>query len=93
MQIVTLISDYGNNTYYAAALKARLLAAIPQVSLVDISHQLPAYDLTQTAFLLQSCWQDFPDHTIHLVLVDTNLELHKQLLIGNLGKHWVVTVD
>ncbi len=93
MQIVTLISDYGSNTYYAAALKARLLALMPQVTLVDISHQLPAYDLTQTAFLLQSCWQDFPEQTIHLVLVDTNLEVHKQLLIGSLGKHWIVTVD
>lgn len=93
MQVISLISDYGNKTYYAAALKAKLLSVLPNAILVDISHNLPAFDLIQTAFLLQSCLPDFTHETVHLIAVDTNLDLHKQVLVGKLNNHWFITVD
>lgn len=93
MQVISLISDYGNKTYYAAALKAKLLSVLPSAILVDISHNLPPFDLIQTAFLLQSCLPDFTQETVHLIAVDTNLDLHKQVLVGKLNNHWFITVD
>lgn len=93
MSIITLTSDYGINTYYAAALKARLYALIPGAVVVDISHNLPAYDLVQAAFLLQSCMDDFEGETIHLVAVDTNLVLYQHILLARRKNHWVIAAD
>lgn len=93
MQIITIISDYGENTYYTAALKAKLLDVLPSAMLVDISHHIPSYDLTQAAFLLQNCITDFKDGTIHIVAVETNLKLYKRVLIGKYKNQWVITVD
>ncbi|MBP9186312.1 MAG: SAM-dependent chlorinase/fluorinase [Bacteroidia bacterium] len=93
MKIITLTSDYGLNTYYAAALKARLLGVIPNAVIVDISHNLPSYDLIQGAFLLQSCLNDFTLETIHIVAIDTNLLVHKDILIGKKNNHWVIAAD
>jgi S-adenosyl-L-methionine hydrolase (adenosine-forming) len=93
MSIITLTSDYGANTYYAAALKARLYALMPQAIVVDISHNLPSYDLVQAAFLLQSCMSDFVQETVHLVAVDTNLALYNNILIAKRANHWVICAD
>lgn len=93
MSLITLTSDYGANTYYAAALKARLYALVPDAIVVDISHNLPPYDLVQAAFLLQSCMSDFVQETVHLVAVDTNLVLYNNILIAKRGHHWVICAD
>lgn len=93
MGIVTLTSDYGANTYYAAGLKARLYALLPQVMLVDISHSLPSYDLVQAAFLIKSCINDFEQETVHIIAVDTNLLLYNNILIAKSGNNWVICAD
>ena len=76
MKVITLTSDYGANTYYVASLKARIIELIPDAMIVDVSHNLPAYDLLQGAFLLQSCISDFKSETIHIIAIDTNLLIY-----------------
>jgi S-adenosylmethionine hydrolase len=93
VQIITLTSDYGANTYYAAALKAKLLALLPQIVLVDVSHNLPPYDLTQAAFLVQSCMPNFVQQTVHIIAVDTNLALHQRILVGQKQNQWIIAAD
>lgn len=93
MQVITLTSDYGAHTYYVASLKGRLHALLPQATIVDITHNLPAYDLSQAAFLLQSCIKDFPEGTIHLIAVDTNLALYQHILVAKKEGHWIITAD
>lgn len=93
MQVITLTSDYGAHTYYAASLKGRLLSLLPQVTIVDVTHNLPAYDLLQGAFLLQSCLKDFAPGTIHIVAVDTSLSLYQHILIGKKHGQWVIAAD
>ncbi len=93
MKVVTLTSDYGANTYYAASLKARILDLIPNVTIIDVSHNLPPYDLLQAAFLLQSCINDFKSETVHIIAIDSNLMLYTDIVIGKLGNQWVVSAD
>ncbi|MES2691069.1 MAG: SAM-dependent chlorinase/fluorinase [Bacteroidota bacterium] len=93
MGIITLTSDYGANTYYAAGLKAKLYALLPEIVLVDISHNLPCYDLVQAAFLVKSCMDDFEHETVHLIAVDTSLILYNEILIAKSGNNWVICAD
>lgn len=93
MKVVTLTSDYGANTYYAASLKARILDLIPNVTIVDVSHNLPAYDLLQAAFLLQSCINDFKSETVHIIAIDSNLAIYNDIVIGKLRNQWVISAD
>ncbi len=93
MKVITLTSDYGANTYYAASLKARILDLIPGVTIVDVSHNLPAYDLLQAAFLLQSCINDFKSETVHIIAIDSNLMLYNNIVIGKHRNQWVISAD
>ena len=69
MAIVTLTSDFGLKDHFAASLKGALLSAVPDLTLVDVSHSVTPFDLQQAAFTLEHAWHRFPAGTIHLVCV------------------------
>jgi len=70
MQIVTLTTDLGLSDYYVASLKGQLLSACPEISLVDISHEIQPFNIAQAAFYINNVLSDFPEGTIHFLGVD-----------------------
>ena len=71
MPIVTLTSDFGQTDYYAALVKGNLLSQQPDLTLIDITHNVKNYDIVQAAFILKNAYSGFPKGTIHLVSVNT----------------------
>ncbi|HET9597142.1 MAG TPA: SAM-dependent chlorinase/fluorinase [Anaeromyxobacteraceae bacterium] len=68
--IVTLLTDFGAGSGYPAQMKGVVLAALPDVQLVDVSHDVPAYDVLAGALLLEACVPRFPPQAVHLGVVD-----------------------
>lgn len=71
MQIVTLTSDMGLDDHYVASLKGSILSAVNDVQIVDITHQVKPFDVSEASFHLMSCYRDFPQGTIHVIGVDS----------------------
>jgi len=70
MTLVTLTTDFGNNDFYAPALKGAVLRVAPTVQLVDLTHHIRPYDIVQAAFVLENAWREFPEGTIHCIGVN-----------------------
>jgi len=70
MSIITLTTDMGLSDYYVASLKGRLLSLSPKVQIIDISHFVSPFKITQAAHLLKSCINDFPKDSVHIIGVD-----------------------
>src|SRR5690554_692676 len=70
MSIITLTTDMGLSDYYVASLKGRLLSLSPKTQIIDISHFVSPFKITQAAHLLKSCIDDFPENTVHIIGVD-----------------------
>jgi hypothetical protein len=68
--IITLTSDFGAGSGYPAQMKAVLLAAAPDAQLVDVSHDVPPYDVLAGALLLEACVPQFAAGAVHLAVVD-----------------------
>lgn len=68
--LLTLTTDFGREDFHLPRLKAHLLAAYRQLQLVDISHEVPPYDIVRAAFIFNRCWAHFPQGTIHLISVN-----------------------
>lgn len=68
--IVTLTSDFGIRDAYVAAMKGVMLSIDASLRLVDISHTIDAQDVMEGAFVLQNAAWNFPEGTVHLVVVD-----------------------
>jgi S-adenosylmethionine hydrolase len=68
--IVTLLTDFGAGSGYPAQVKAVLLSASPDLRIVDLSHEVPPFDVPAGALLLEACVRWFPPDAIHLAVVD-----------------------
>ena len=70
MSIVTLTSDWNSDDYYSAAVKGKILCRCPDTQVIDITNQVPAFNIALAAFQLKHAFRHFPAGTIHIVAVN-----------------------
>lgn len=70
--VVTLISDWRTRDPYVAIFKGKLLSAIPDAEIIDISHVVDLYNINQTAFLTLQSYRNFPEGSIHILLTNAS---------------------
>lgn len=68
--IVTLLSDFGAASGYPAQMKGAVLRGLPDARLVDLSHDVPPFDVLAGALMLEACARAFPPTAVHLAVVD-----------------------
>lgn len=71
MKIITLTTDLGLKDHYVASIKATLLTKLPGVNIIDISHDVKAFDVSEAAYHLNACFKSFPNGTVHVIGVDS----------------------
>lgn len=84
-QVVTFLSDFGSRDAYVAQVKAVILSGFPDCTIVDVTHDVPAYDILSAAWLLSTTYAHFPRGTIHLAVVDPGVGTDRAILL--LRKH------
>lgn len=70
MSIITLTTDFGLADGYVGIMKGVILGILPDVQLVDLSHDIAPYDVRQAAYVLAQAVPHFPEATVHLAVVD-----------------------
>ena len=78
--IFTLLTDFGAGSGYPAQMKGVLLTAIPDARIVDLSHEVPAFDVLAGALLLEACVPWFPADAIHVAVVDPGVGTGRRAL-------------
>ncbi len=68
--LLTLTTDFGREDFHLPRLKGHLLAAHPALRIVDLSHEIPPYDIVRAAFIFRRSWVHYPEGTIHLISVN-----------------------
>jgi S-adenosylmethionine hydrolase len=79
--LFTLTTDFGAASGYPAQVKAVLLSAIPEARIVDVTHEVPPFDLGAAALLVESALPWFPRDAIHLVVVDPGVGTARRGLV------------
>ena len=67
MRTISLISDYGANSYRAGALKGEILSTRDDVRLIDISHDITPFEIDEASYILKMIYPSYPKGTIHVV--------------------------
>lgn len=91
--VITIISDYGLGSHYAASIMGKAATLLPQVKFIPLTHQLPVFDITQAAFYLRQVYKEFPQGTWHIIGLDTNIVLHKQFLVVKANNQFFIGAD
>lgn len=68
--LVSLLTDFGVADTYVGQMKAALLGVAPEVTLVDLTHAVPAQDVRAGAYLLWTAVEAFPPGSLHVAVVD-----------------------
>src|SRR5262245_793572 len=68
--IITLTTDFGLSDPFVGIMKGVILRITPDAQLVDISHDIRSYDITEAAFVIENTYRYFPEGTVHVVVVD-----------------------
>ena len=61
----------GLNDHYVASLKGTIHSSVSDATIVDISHSVRPFDISEAAYLVSSCFKDFPAGTVHIIGVDS----------------------
>jgi hypothetical protein len=69
-RVVTLTSDFGTADGYVGEMKGALLTQVPDVTIIDITHDIEPQDVQSARLLVERCWECFPAGTVHVVVVD-----------------------
>jgi S-adenosylmethionine hydrolase len=68
--IITLTTDFGLADSFVGAMKGVILGLAPDVTVVDLTHQIDSYDVFGGAYALAGAFRSFPAGTIHVAVVD-----------------------
>jgi hypothetical protein len=93
MPIITLLSDFGLRDQFAGAVKGVMLSLNPDLTLVDISHQIPPQDIFTGAFVLSQAYSYFPQGTIHFAVIDPGVGTSRKVLAAWAGGYFFVAPD
>jgi len=93
MNIVTLTTDFGTKDYFVSATKAALFSEIIDINIIDISHQISPYNVTEAAYILKNAYKSFPKGTIHLIGVDSELTPENMHLAMLFDGHYFIGAD
>ncbi|NLH49962.1 MAG: SAM-dependent chlorinase/fluorinase [Myxococcales bacterium] len=68
--IITLTTDFGLADGYVGAMKGVIYSLVPRATVVDITHEVPPFDVGHGAFALAQAAPFFPPETVHVAVVD-----------------------
>ena len=91
--IITLTTDYGTNDHLVGTLKGVILKINPDVTIVDITHEVAPYDLLDGALAIASAYRYFPARTIHVVIVDPGVGTERRPLLVSGETQYFVAPD
>ncbi len=91
--VVALLSDFGSRDHYAGTMKGVILGICPDVTLVDISHEVPQHDLQFAALELAAACRFFPVGCVFLVVVDPGVGSARRGLAADTGDYRFVAPD
>lgn len=91
--LVSLLTDFGTSDTYVGQIKAVMLGIAPEVTFIDLTHEIPAQDVLEAAFQLATAWSAFPVGTVHLVVVDPGVGTPRRPIAFEFAEHIFVMPD
>jgi S-adenosylmethionine hydrolase len=91
--VIALLSDFGTRDHYAGTMKGVMFGICPDVTLVDITHDIAPHDVMEGALQLAASCRYFPPGTIFLAIVDPGVGSSRRGIAVEAGDYRFVAPD
>ncbi len=89
MQIISLLSDWQQQSVYGAWAQAALLSRDGSFHIVELNNQIANFDLPHAAYLLNISFSKFPEGTIHINYIQSDKKDKKILIARAKGQYTI----
>ena len=93
MPIITLTTDFGIKDHFVGAIKGAIYNELKEARVVDISHQISPFNITESAYILKNSYINFPEGTIHIVGVDSEISVENKPIAIQLENQYFICCD
>ena len=93
MSVITFTSDYGLVDHRVASVKGAVLTLKEDVTIIDVTHQIQAYNLLQTAYIVRNAYGYFPKGTVHIISVDSFYNKNRKCILYKADDHYFIAAD
>lgn len=93
MSLITLTTDFGTKDHFVGAVKGAIYTELPDARIVDITHEISPFSIAETAYILKNSYKSFPDKSIHIVGVDSELSPENKHIALLLDNHYFICPD
>jgi S-adenosylmethionine hydrolase len=93
MSIITLTTDYGLKDHFVGALKGKILTEYPEARIIDISHNIDAFNTVEASYIIGAAYSSFPKGTVHLIGVDMEMNKENQHIVMQWNDHYFIAAD
>ena len=93
MPIVTLTTDFGEKDHYVGAVKGSIYSELNEVRIVDISHSISPFHITEAAYIIQNAYSSFPKGSIHIIGIDSELNPENRHIAVELDGHFFICAN
>jgi S-adenosylmethionine hydrolase len=93
MSIITLTTDFGTKDHFVGAVKGAIYNELEEAKVIDISHQITPFSITQTAYVLKNAYKNFPKGTIHIIGVDSEISVENKPIAILLDGQYFIGCD
>jgi len=90
---IALLTDFGFKDAYVGILKGVLHTIAPQTPVLDISHDVPAFDIVQAGLILEQAYRYFPKQTIFVAVVDPGVGGHRKPILVETEDYYFIGPD
>jgi S-adenosyl-L-methionine hydrolase (adenosine-forming) len=91
--VVAFLTDFGTRDHYAGVMKGVVLSIVPDITVVDVTHDLPPHDLAAAAYELAATYKYFPAGTIFVIVVDPGVGSSRRGIAVEAGEWKFVAPD
>ncbi|MBK0368368.1 SAM hydrolase/SAM-dependent halogenase family protein [Flavobacterium agrisoli] len=93
MSIITLTTDYGLKDHFVGALKGKIFSELPEARIIDISHDIDPFNVTETSYIINASYISFPKGTVHLIGVDIEKNKETQHIAMQWNDQFFICAD
>jgi len=93
LPIITLTTDFGHRDHYVSSVKAAILAISTRIVIVDVTHDIPAFDVQAAAWAVRVAFPDFPRRTVHVAIVDPGVGTPRRPILVETENHFFIGPD
>jgi len=93
MPIVTLTTDFGLKDYYVGSLKGAICSQSPDINIIDISHNVPIFNIVRGAYIIKNAYRNFPEGSIHIIAIHNYYQSNPTFIAIAYDRHYFIAPD